>query len=75
MKTYSAYIQYDAKRKQYVGFVPGIYGAEAAGATREEVEYELERALAASLRAARSRRRRAKERRPARGAHRIDLQA
>ncbi|KAB8318994.1 type II toxin-antitoxin system HicB family antitoxin [Tolypothrix campylonemoides VB511288] len=45
MKTFTAYIEWDAETKLYVGIVPGIFGAHTQGATLDELKANLKEVL------------------------------
>ncbi|WYL93265.1 MAG: type II toxin-antitoxin system HicB family antitoxin [Gloeotrichia echinulata IR180] len=45
MKTFTAYIEWDAETKLYVGIVPGIPGAHSQGATLDELQVNLKEVL------------------------------
>ncbi|OUL33208.1 hypothetical protein BV372_17100 [Nostoc sp. T09] len=45
MKTFTAYIEWDAETKLYVGIVPGIPGAHTQGATLDELQVNLKEVL------------------------------
>jgi predicted RNase H-like HicB family nuclease len=45
MKTFTAYIEWDAETKLYVGIVPGIPGAHTQGATLDELKANLKEVL------------------------------
>jgi predicted RNase H-like HicB family nuclease len=46
MKTFTAYIEWDAETQQYVGTVPGIPGAHTQGTTLDELQENLKEVLA-----------------------------
>ncbi|MCM0593104.1 MAG: type II toxin-antitoxin system HicB family antitoxin [Gloeotrichia echinulata DEX184] len=45
MKTFTAYIEWDAETKLYVGIIPGIAGAHSQGATLDELQVNLKEVL------------------------------
>jgi predicted RNase H-like HicB family nuclease len=45
MRTFSAYVEWDAETKLYVGVVPGIPGAHTQGATLDELQVNLKEVL------------------------------
>jgi predicted RNase H-like HicB family nuclease len=45
MRTFSAYVEWDAETKLYVGVVPGISGAHTQGATLDELQVNLKEVL------------------------------
>ncbi len=45
MRTFSAYIEWDAESKLYVGVVPGIPGAHTQAATLDELRENLKEVL------------------------------
>lgn len=45
MKTFTAYIEWDAETKLYVGIVPGIPGAHTQGSTLDELQVNLKEVL------------------------------
>ncbi|RUR73570.1 type II toxin-antitoxin system HicB family antitoxin [Chlorogloeopsis fritschii PCC 9212] len=45
MKIFTAYIEWDAETKLYVGIVPGIPGAHTQGATLDELKENLKEVL------------------------------
>ncbi|HEY9869916.1 MAG TPA: type II toxin-antitoxin system HicB family antitoxin [Candidatus Obscuribacterales bacterium] len=45
MKTFTAYIQWDAESQLYVGIVPGIPGAHTQAATLDELQRNLKEVL------------------------------
>ncbi len=45
MKTFTAYIEWDAESQLYVGFVPGIPGAHTQAATLDELQSNLKEVL------------------------------
>lgn len=45
MKTFTAYIEYDAESQIYVGVVPGVPGAHSVGDTLDELQSNLKEAL------------------------------
>ncbi|MBI4288829.1 MAG: type II toxin-antitoxin system HicB family antitoxin [Chloroflexi bacterium] len=45
MKTFTAYIEWDAETKLYVGTVPGIPGAHTQGATLDGLRKNLQEVL------------------------------
>ncbi len=44
-KTFTAYVEWDAETKLYVGSVPGIPGAHSQGATLDELQQNLKEVL------------------------------
>lgn len=42
MKSFMAFVQWDADSKLYVGLVPGISGAHSQGATLDELQLNLQ---------------------------------
>jgi len=42
MKSFMAFVQWDADSKLYVGLVPGIPGAHSQGATLDELQLNLQ---------------------------------
>ncbi len=53
MKTFTAYIEWDAETKLYVGMVPGIPGAHTQGASLDELHQNLKEVLELCLEEAR----------------------
>jgi len=45
MRTFTAYVEYDAEAKLYVGVVPGIPGAHTQGATLDELQTNLKEVI------------------------------
>lgn len=45
MKTFTAYVEWDAETKLYVGVFPGIPGAHTQGATLDELQRNLKEVL------------------------------
>lgn len=45
MKTFTAYIEWDAETSLYVGIVPGVPGAHTQGATLDELQANLKEVL------------------------------
>jgi len=45
MKTFTAYIEYDAESNSYVGIIPGVSGAHSVGDTLDELQSNLREAL------------------------------
>jgi predicted RNase H-like HicB family nuclease len=45
MRTFSAYVEWDAETTLYVGVVPGIPGAHTQGATLDELQVNLKEVL------------------------------
>lgn len=45
MKTFTAYIEYDAESQTYVGVIPGVPGAHSVGDTLDELQSNLKEAL------------------------------
>ncbi|MDP2919790.1 MAG: type II toxin-antitoxin system HicB family antitoxin [Dehalococcoidia bacterium] len=45
MKTFTAYVEYDAETKLYVGIVPGLPGAHTQGVTLGELGENLREVL------------------------------
>ncbi len=45
MKTFTAYIEWDAETKLYVGIVPGVPGAHTQGASLDELHKNLKEVL------------------------------
>jgi len=53
MKTFTAYIEWDAETQLYVGIVPGIPGAHTQGASLDELHKNLKEVLELCLEEAR----------------------
>lgn len=49
MKTFTAYIEWDADTRLYVGIVPGIPGAHTQAASLDELQENLREVLALCL--------------------------
>ena len=47
--TFTAYVEYDAETKFYVGTIPGIPGAHTQGATLDELHENLKEVLSLCL--------------------------
>ncbi len=45
MKTFTAYVEWDATTRLYVGMIPGIAGAHTQGATLDELQNNLREVL------------------------------
>ena len=45
MKTFSAYVEWDAETKLYVGIVPGIAGAHTQASSLDELQRNLKEVL------------------------------
>lgn len=45
MKTFTAYVEWDAETKLYVGVFPGIPGAHTQGASLDELQRNLKEVL------------------------------
>jgi predicted RNase H-like HicB family nuclease len=45
MRTFTAYIEYDAESNSYVGIVPGLPGAHSVGDTLDELQANLKEVL------------------------------
>ena len=45
MKTFTAYVEWDAETNLYVGIVPGVPGAHTQGATLDELQENLKEVL------------------------------
>lgn len=45
MSLFTAYVEWDAETKMYVGIVPGIPGAHTQGATLDELQVNLKEVL------------------------------
>lgn len=45
MKTFSAYIEYDAETKLYIGIIPSIPGAHTTAETLDEMQVNLKEVL------------------------------
>jgi predicted RNase H-like HicB family nuclease len=45
MRTFTAYIEFDAETNLYVGTIPGIPGAHTQGATLDELQQNLREVL------------------------------
>jgi len=69
-KRYTAYVQWNARKRFYAGYVPGIPDTEAFGESMEELKDNLRRVLAGRLRERRSR---SKSAPPRSGFQRIDV--
>ena len=49
LRTFTAYVEYDAETKLYVGIVPALSGAHSQGATLDELRQNLEEVVALCL--------------------------
>ncbi len=49
MKSLTAYVEWDAETKLYVGVVPGLTGAHSQGATLDELRANLQEVVALCL--------------------------
>jgi predicted RNase H-like HicB family nuclease len=54
MKNYTAYIQWNTRKRLYAGFIPGIPDTEAWGDSMEDLKGNLRRILARRLKELRS---------------------
>lgn len=45
MRTFTAYIEYDAETNSYVGIVPGLPGTHSVGDTLDELQTNLKEVL------------------------------
>lgn len=45
MRTFTAYVEWDAETRLYVGIVPGVRGAHTQAATLDELRQNLEEVL------------------------------
>jgi len=45
MKTFTAYVEWDAETKLYVGVVPGLPGAHTQGGTLDELQKNLKEVI------------------------------
>ena len=49
MKTFTAYIEWDAESKLYIGMVPGLQGAHTQAATLDELQQNLKEVVVLCL--------------------------
>jgi len=71
-KRYTAYIQWNARRGWYAGYIPGLGGSETVGDNMDDLKANLRETLTRKIAENRSRAKAQAKPRP--GYHRIDIE-